>query len=74
MQPNSRKLAALLKHTKLMPPPVKQRREGTMGKKLMVCLEGKKVETKKKLSKKNNISMKLVWNNLKEQKRLQSTD
>ena len=41
-----------------------------MGKKLMVCLEGKKVETKKKLSKKNNISMKLVWNNLKEQKRL----
>ena len=52
MQPNSRKLAALLKHTKLMPPPVKQRREGTMGKKLMVCLEGKKVETKKKLSKK----------------------
>jgi len=70
MQPNSRKLAALLKHTKLMPPPVKQRREGTMGKKLMVCLEGKKVETKKKLSKKNNISMKLVWNNLKEQKRL----
>ena len=70
MQPNSRKLAALLKHTKLMPPPVKQRREGTMGKKLMVCLEGKKVETKKKFSKKNNISMKLVWNNLKEQKRL----
>ena len=31
----------------MMPSPVKQGREGTMGKKLMVCLGSKKVETKR---------------------------
>ena len=53
-----------------MPSPAKQRGEGTMGKKLMVCLGGEKSWDQKETTQKNHISMKLVLNNLKEQKRL----